>query len=193
MVESEDRPDFPSRPGSGRCHSALGGGRQRQFLPAPSYNARSSPPSSSSTAIALCLLSPRFVVSFLFKGTPLIGNTVLATPYNFPLLRPPVPRSRLPCLLPDPILKITGRVIRSLTRAFLMAVTLRNDMSHLSVAFSIDAIPRTPALFHTRLYMVAAQSRHAVEFPRVVGLHSSILALGLDGVQLGTAWHGTER
>ena len=85
---------------------------------------------------------------------------VLASPHNLPLFRTLITRSRLPCFLSYSILTITGGVIRAITSTFLVVIAVRNDMSHLPISSSIDAVPWPSALFHTRLHMVEAQSRY---------------------------------
>lgn len=117
---------------------------------------------------------------------------VLATPYDLPLLRSAVSRSRLPRLLPYSIFPITRRIIGSITCALFLVTTLRNDMLDMPFAISIDALPWTPAILDTCVHLVKAQPRHTIEFPGPVGFHSSISALGTDGIQPGVTWNSAE-
>jgi hypothetical protein len=143
--------------------------------------------SSKSTALPQLILSrfPKLILICL-------GDIVLAAPHHIPLLWTPVFRSCLPCLLPSTILAITGRVLRKVTRALLVAPPLRNCVFNLPLATSVDAILRTSALLYTSIYLVEAEPRHKTELPRVVGLHRSILAVGVDGIQLSSPWHGSQ-
>ena len=114
---------------------------------------------------------------------------VLATSHNVPILWPSVSRPRFPRLLPHTIFTITRRIIWSITGALLMVIAIRNDMSDMSLAISIDAIPRTPIILDARLHLVEAQPRYPLEFPWPARLHSSIPAVGVDGIQPGVTWH----
>ena len=117
---------------------------------------------------------------------------VLASPHDIPLFRPFVPRSRLPCLLPNSILTITGGIIWAITSTFLMVITICNDLPHLPLSSCVDAFPWPSSLLHTRLHMVETQSRYEVEFPGDPGIHGTIPAMGVNGLQFVPAWHNSE-
>ena len=40
--------------------------------------------------------------------------------------------------------------------------------------------------------MEQEESRNKTEFPRAAGIYGTVLAVGLDGVQLGSAWDGAQ-
>ena len=113
----------------------------------------------------------------------LLTNAVLAPPHHIPLLRTPLPRPRLPRLLPHAVFPTIRRELRALTRAFLLAPPLRNDMSDLPLPARQHAVPRTPAVQHTRLHLVAAEPRHSAFLPWAPCLHGPVSAVGVDGVQ----------
>jgi hypothetical protein len=63
-----------------------------------------------------------------------------------------------------------------------VAVTLRNDLPNMSFAVGIDALPWTSTVLYTRLHLVKAEPRHPIEFPWSAGFHSSLSAVGVDGI-----------
>ena len=191
MEESVDRRAFLSRPGSGRCHFAQDGGRRRRFSPVLLCSARSSPHFNFFTVSEPCLSSLRYASQFL-DPYPSNLELVLATPHNLPLLRSSVSRSCLPCLLPHPIFAITRRIIWAITGALLLVTTVRNDLPDMSFAISFDAIPGTSAVFNSGIHLVKAQPRYSIEFFRLAGFHSSIFALGVDGIQPSVTRHSSK-
>jgi hypothetical protein len=119
-------------------------------------------------------------------------DLVLATPHNLPLLWSSISRSCLPCLLPHPIFAITRRIIWPITGALLLVTTVRNDLPDMSFAISFDAIPRTSAVLNSGIHLVKAQPRYSIEFLGLAGFHSSIFALGVDGIQPSVTWHSSK-
>jgi hypothetical protein len=63
-----------------------------------------------------------------------------------------------------------------------MAPPVCNNMSYLPLTTRISAIPGAPPLFDTSIHMVSTKSRHSFVIPRIDGLHSAVLALGIDGI-----------
>lgn len=132
---------------------------------------------------------PRQLLVYLYPSN---NDLVLASPHNLPLFWSSVTRSRLPRVLPHPILAITRRIIWSIAGAFLLVTIVCNDFSDMPLANGIDAILRAPTLLNTRLHLVEAKPRYALEFPWPACFHSSISALGVDGFQPGVTWHGAK-
>ncbi len=62
-------------------------------------------------------------------------------------------------------------------------------MSNMPVPLGINAIPGTPAIVDAGLHMVKTEPRYKTELPRIARLHSTLLTMGIDGVQLSSARH----
>lgn len=108
---------------------------------------------------------------------------VLAPPHNLPVLRTLVVGSGVPRLLPATILSITRRIVWPITGALLLVAPLRHDEPHMHFSPRLHAIPRPPAIFHTRLHLVTAEPGYPAELPGSAGIHCAISAMGADGLQ----------
>lgn len=138
-------------------------------------------------------MSNRYALPTLLQlSSRLCQVSVLAPPHNLPILRAAVFRSRLPCLLPYEILAVIGRVIGSITGAFLVVITLCYDVLDMPLSSSVHAFPWTPFILYTRLHMVETQPRYTFEFPGTACLHSAVSAMGIDGIHFDRTWHDSQ-
>lgn len=117
---------------------------------------------------------------------------VLAPPHNLPVLRTLVIGSGVPRLLPATILSITRRIVWPITGALLLVTTVRNNLPDMSFAISFDAIPGTSAILNSGIHLVKTQPRYPIEFLGLAGFHSSIFALGVDGIQSSVTWYSSK-
>lgn len=108
--------------------------------------------------------------------------TVLAPSDNIPLLRPPQSRPPVPRVLPSTILAASGGNVRSITRAFLVAVILRHGFPPNPVAVSLAPIPGDVTVIQSGLHLEPSQSGYPAEFSGAAGFHCSLSALGVDGI-----------
>lgn len=120
------------------------------------------------------------------------GATVLAVVHHVSLLRPLLARSSLPRILPSALFPSAGGVVWPLSRPFLVAHGLLDDIPDRPIATRLDALPRPPAVLNAGIHMVATKPRHQAELPRTAGLHRAVSALGLDGIQSRDARHSAE-
>jgi len=117
--------------------------------------------------------------------------TVLAPRYDFCLLRSTLARSCLPCLLHATLLPPLRGILRPLTRTLLLAPHILLRLPHRDLTVCVYAVSRTPALQHSRLYLVAAQPRYTTLLPRAISIHCPVSTLGFDGIQLRATRHGS--
>ncbi len=73
-----------------------------------------------------------------------------------------------------------------------MAAIICNYLSDMSVSLGINAISRTPAIVDAGLHMVKTEPRYKTKFPGITSLHSSLPAVGVDGVQLSSTRHDSK-
>ena len=112
-----------------------------------------------------------------------ITFVVLATFNDIPILRRVLSRPLIPRLLSPTIRAPTRRILWSISRTLLVAPAVRDDLAHSNVTTCIDAIPRPPAILDAGIYLGPTQPKHSAKLPGPARLHSSIPALGADGLQ----------
>lgn len=130
----------------------------------------------SQVSRSLCLICMRA------SANSWMNDTVLATLDDVSVLRPFLTRPTLSHILPTALCATTRRIIREIRCLFLMATPLCHGESDCIVAARLYAVPRTPALIHTRLYLGSSQPRHQAKLPWFTCLHSSVSAVGIDGL-----------
>lgn len=107
---------------------------------------------------------------------------VLALGFYLPLLRPALPRPRLPRLLHATLLPPPRGILRPLSRPLLVAPFILLRLPPLTRTLRVHAVPRTPVIQHSCLHLVPAQPGYSTLFPRIISVYRTILAVGLDGI-----------
>lgn len=125
-------------------------------------------------------------------GVPTDSVVVLASTDNLLILRPAIPRSRLPRLLPHTVLSTARRIRRPITSSILVVIALCNFMSDSTLTTRFYALLGPPFVINTGVHLVETESRDETEFLGSLGLHGAISTVGLDGLQPYLAWERSQ-
>lgn len=73
-----------------------------------------------------------------------------------------------------------------------MALALRNINPPLPVSNAVHALPRFGSQQQLSLHLVAQEPRDKAQLSGPPSLHRAVLAMGINDVQPGAAWHGAQ-